>query len=187
MNNRQRPRRQLVTAPLAIVNGSPFDTIRRFDKEGEYWSARDLMEPMGYSRWSDYRPVLDRAMASATAHAASTDDLFRVTPEKTAGRPREDFRLARFAAYLVAMNGDPRKPEVARAQAYFALRTREAELGWGAEHDTSGAALIPVAALHELQYFAWTAWVSLSELIAAHGTQHRPHLSGARRGRRRHP
>ncbi len=108
--------------------GSPFDAIRRTDATGrEYWSARDLMNPMGYGRWNEFRPVIDRAMRSATNQGHEVEPLFRVNPEKTGGRPREDYRLTRFAAYLVAMNGDPRKPEVAAAQAYFAVRTREAE------------------------------------------------------------
>lgn len=113
---------------ISLVGPSPFDAIKRTDTTGEYWSARDLMAPMGYGRWNEFRPVLDRAMRSAANQGHELAELFRVTPEKTGGRPREDFHLTRFAAYLVAMNGDPRKTEVAAAQAYFATRTREAEI-----------------------------------------------------------
>lgn len=107
---------------------SPFDAIRRVTPEGrEYWTARDLMPIMGYPEWREFRPAIERAMASAKAQGETVTTLFGVFTEKTAGRPREDFRLTRFAAYLVAMNGDPRKSEVAAAQAYFAIKTREAE------------------------------------------------------------
>lgn len=108
---------------------SPFDAIRRIRPDGtEFWSARDLMPLLDYPRWQDFTPVVSRAITSADAQGLNRHDLFRVNPEKTGGRPREDFELVRFACYLVAMNGDPRKPAVAAAQAYFAIRTREAEV-----------------------------------------------------------
>lgn len=107
---------------------SPFDAIKRTDERGEHWTGRDLMPRMNYTRWNEFKPVIDRAMQTAANQGYEVSDLFRVNPEKSGGRPREDYRLTRFAAYLVAMNGDPRKPEVAAAQAYFAIRTREAEL-----------------------------------------------------------
>lgn len=108
--------------------GSPFDAIRRISDVGaECWSARDLMPLLGYDRWENFTAALDRAMAAADAQGSRVDTLFRGVTKKGAGRPQQDFELARFACYLVAMNGDPRKPEVAAAQAYFAIRTREAE------------------------------------------------------------
>jgi hypothetical protein len=110
--------------------GSPFDAIRREDERGEHWSARNLMPLMGYGAdWRNFAEAIDRAKRTAANTGYDPADLFVHVTEKTGGRPREDFRLTRFAAYLVAMNGDPRKPEVAAAQAYFAVRTREAETG----------------------------------------------------------
>lgn len=111
-----------------IPPSSPFDQIRRQDERGEYWTGRDLMPLMAYTNWRQFREVVDRAVASAKATGHDTGRLFEVGLEKGAGRPREDVRLARFAAYLVAMNGDPRKPEVAAAQSYFVVKTREAEV-----------------------------------------------------------
>lgn len=106
---------------------SPFDSIRRQTPEGcEFWSARDLQPLMGYARWEDFAKVVRRAMASA-ANSGSDEGFSEITEEGTGGRPRLNFELSRFAAYLVAMNGDPNMPEVAAAQAYFAIRTREAE------------------------------------------------------------
>lgn len=107
---------------------SPFDDIKRTREDGsEFWSARDLMPLMGYPRWNEFKIPLERAMKSAEVQGNDVATLFRGSAEKTSGRPREDFRLTRFAAYLVAMNGDPNKPEVAAAQAYFAVQTHVAE------------------------------------------------------------
>lgn len=108
-------------------DASPFDQIRRTRPDGtEFWSARELMPLMGYARWEDFHKITRRAEASARN---SGQGGFSAISEKPSdgGRPRVDFELTRFAAYLVAMNGDPNKPEVAAAQAYFATRTREAE------------------------------------------------------------
>jgi len=114
---------------MTTAAASPFDSIKRTRADGsEYWSARDLMPPMGYPTWQHFEPVIDRARAAAANQGGDVETLFTVNREKGSGRPREDYHLARFAAYLVAMNGDPRKPEVAAAQAYFAIRTHEAEV-----------------------------------------------------------
>jgi hypothetical protein len=108
---------------------SPFDKIRRTRPDGsEYWSARDLMPLMGYGAdWRNLITAIDRAEMAAENIGEDIGHLFGDVTEKSGGRPRQDFHLTRYAAYLVAMNGDPRKPETASAQAYFAVRTREAE------------------------------------------------------------
>ena len=135
---------------LIPVNDSPFDSIRRVREDGlEFWSARDLMPLMGYPRWNEFKIPLQRAMKSAEVQGNDVAALFRGSAEKTSGRPREDFHLARFAAYLVAMNGDPNKPEVAAAQAYFAVKTREAEVAKPALPQTYKEAL--VALLSEVE------------------------------------
>ncbi|MFD0841180.1 phage antirepressor KilAC domain-containing protein [Williamsia serinedens] len=83
---------------------------------------------MGYPTWQHFEPVVERAKVAAHNQGFNVRTLFTVNREKSGGRPRTDYLLTRFAAYLVAMNGDPRKTEVAAAQSYFAVKTREAEI-----------------------------------------------------------
>lgn len=117
---------------LPIDDESPFDRIKQTRADGsEFWSARDLMPLMGYPRWADFQTPIARAMTGARNQGHSVESVFRRSPEnpgQAGGRPRENYELNRFAAYLLAMNGDPNKPEVAAAQAYFAIKTREAEV-----------------------------------------------------------
>lgn len=116
------------TQIVATPNGSPFDGIRKVRFDGtEYWSARELMPLMAYSTWQNFMPVIQRASQAAENQGYALDQLFMTSHEKSGGRPREDVHLSRLASYLVAMNGDPRIPEVAAAQAYFAIQTRVAE------------------------------------------------------------
>ena len=115
---------------LTSANGeSPFDAGRTPCTQGgeDRWSTRWLMNEMGYPTWQHFEPVIERAKAAAHNQGFNPQILFTVNREKSGGRPRTDYLVTRFAAYLIAMNGDPRKPEVAAAQAYFAIKTREAE------------------------------------------------------------
>lgn len=107
---------------------SPFDAIRRTRADGTYfWDARDLQGVTEYSRWEDFAKLIDRAMAAARNTGENVEQAFSAITEKGAGRPRASYELSRFAAYLTVMNGDPNMPRIAEAQAYFAIRTREAE------------------------------------------------------------
>lgn len=109
---------------------SPFDAIREFDDWGlEVWSARGLQPLMAYPRWQHFEPVVKRAIAAA-ANVHDAEAVFTVERKNPdgGGRPLRDYRLSRAAAYYVAMNGDPVKPEVAAAQAYFVRQTRKAEI-----------------------------------------------------------
>lgn len=113
---------------LTISTTSPFDRIMQARPDGsQFWSARTLQGLMGYSRWENLSPVLARAQQAASNTGMDVASNFLRSQKITGTKPREDFELSRQAAYLVAMNGDPNKPEVAAAQAYFAVRTEQAE------------------------------------------------------------
>lgn len=112
---------------------SPFDSIKRTDGRGEFWSARDLQPMLGYTEWRKFEDSVERACAaisnSGMTPADHVGDAAKMV-EIGSGATRlvVDYRLTRYGAYIVAMNGDPRKPEVAAAQTYFAVRTHEAEV-----------------------------------------------------------
>lgn len=128
-------------------SASPFDTIRRSRPDGsEYWMARELMPLQGYGKWERFASAIDRAKIAAANTGVDVSTAFvQVTQLPGAGnlgdQRRYDYELSRFACYLVAMNGDPRKPEVARAQAYFAVRAREAETR---QESVSAGSTVPV-------------------------------------------
>lgn len=122
---------------LALVdnkeNSSPFDSIKRIDSDGEYWLGRELMPLLGYEQWRRFAEAIDRASASLKASNSNPFDHIVGTGKmietgKGAQRRIEEYRLTRLGSYMVAMNGDPRKPQVAAAQSYFAVKTREAEV-----------------------------------------------------------
>ena len=117
---------------------SAFDAIERqvaddYGENIEVWYARELQHILGYSRWENFAVAIGRAMLSCKSQGINIDDHFReVTKMVSLGsgseRPIQDFVLTRYACYLIAQNGDPKKEEVAFAQSYFAVQTRRAEI-----------------------------------------------------------
>jgi DNA-damage-inducible protein D len=119
---------------LPALGGTSFEGLKQTNQHGaEYWSARDLQPMLGYSQWRRFEQAVDRAITSCKQSGNDPNHHFAGAGkmvELGSGSAREvaDYQLSRFACYLIAQNGDPRKPEIASAQKYFAVQARRQEL-----------------------------------------------------------
>jgi DNA-damage-inducible protein D len=111
-----------------------FESIKKIDENGvEYWEARELMLSLGYDRWENFENIIKKAKIACFSAKQKAENHFRevrkmVEVGSNTVREIKDWKLDRYACYLIAQNGDPKKPEIAMAQTYFAIQTRKQEI-----------------------------------------------------------
>src|SRR3989338_6236439 len=111
-----------------------FEGIKKFDENGiEYWEARELLPLLGYEKWEKAEEVIGRAARACMNSGQNVDNHFHRTGKmveigSNTVREIRDYKLDRYACYLIAQNGDPNKSEISLAQTYFALQTRKQEV-----------------------------------------------------------
>ena len=117
-----------------IKNNQSFEEIKHIDENGgEFWYARELMEVLDYSLWQNFEKIINKAKIACNSSNINTFDHFidvnkMIKVAKGATRSVDDYKLSRYACYLIAQNGDSRKRVIALAQTYFAVQTRRQEL-----------------------------------------------------------
>ena len=110
-----------------------FEEMVNTEEGIEFWFARDLQVLLGYSEWRNFLSVIEKAREACRSSKGQELDHFvdvnKSIPQPKGGvREIEDIKCTRYACYLIAQNGDPRKEEIAFAQSYFAVQTRKQEL-----------------------------------------------------------
>ena len=115
-------------------NNKSFENIKHIDENGiEFWYARELMSVLQYSNWQNFERIINKAKMSCQNSDISILDHFidvskMVQIGSGAYREQIDYKLTRYACYLIAQNGDSRKKVIALAQTYFAVQTRKQEI-----------------------------------------------------------
>lgn len=123
------------TKEIAINSlNKDFESIKKNDENGtEYWEARELMPVLGYEKWQNAEEVIARASRACLNSGQAVDNHFTAFSKmvdigSNTVRQIRDWKLDRYACYLIAQNGDPKKQEIAMAQTYFAIQTRKHEI-----------------------------------------------------------
>ena len=119
---------------LEKINETIFESIKHVDDDGnEYWYARELQYILGYNQWRSINDLIKRAKVACKESDNNIHDHFAVQRKMVdigSNTQREvlDYKLSRYACYLIVMNGNPKKEIIALAQTYFAIQTRKQEL-----------------------------------------------------------
>ncbi len=119
---------------LITIGNKSFEDLKKVNEFGaEYWSARELQPLLGYAQWRRFEDAVKRAVTSCKQSGNEPPYHFAgagkpIEGGKGAVQTVNDYHLSRFACYLIAQNGDPRKPEIANAQKYFAIQARRQEI-----------------------------------------------------------
>ena len=119
---------------LEISNNTTFESIKHIDEFGnEFWYARELQKVLDYKKWEKFMNVIGAAKNTCKNcdydvedHFPQVEKMVKIGSKTT--RKIEDYKLTRYACYLIAQNGDSRKEVIAKAQTYFAVQTRKQEL-----------------------------------------------------------
>ncbi len=124
-----------MTEELSVVGPNKgFEDIKHIDEDGvEYWTGRELFPLLGYATWQAFDELIIRASGAALVSGQTVENHFsQLTKMVDIGsgskRPVKDWKLDRYACYLIAQNGDPKIPQIAIAQTYFAIQTRRQEI-----------------------------------------------------------
>lgn len=115
-----------------------FEDIKHIDENGiEYWLARELMLELEYTKWGNFKNVINKAIEACKNSNINIFDHFadvgKIVKAGATTKKIEDYKLSRYGCYLIAQNGDSRKKVIALAQTYFAIQTRKQEIS---EKDT---------------------------------------------------
>ena len=116
------------------INNKYFEDIKHIDENGiEFWYARELMLILQYVKWQNFKKIIEKAMIACKNSEISIKDCFTdISKPIISGKGKqeliEDYKLTRYACYLIAQNGDTRKKVIALAQTYFAVQTRKQEI-----------------------------------------------------------
>ena len=118
---------------LEIHNNRTFEDIKHIDENGvEFWLARELMQELEYTKWGNFKNVINKAIEACKNSNINILDHFadvgKIVKAGATTKKIEDYKLSRYGCYLIAQNGDSRKKVIALAQTYFAIQTRKQEI-----------------------------------------------------------
>lgn len=119
---------------LEIYNANPLESIKNIDKYGnEFWYANELQTLLDYKNWKNFKKVIEKAKTACKNSGNNVFDHFgsadkMISNNSNTQQSKNDYKLSRYACYLIAQNGDSRKKAIAMVKTYIATQTRKQEL-----------------------------------------------------------